>query len=446
MTGDGRSLLERQKQHIFFSWSAQRHAQGLVIERAEGSRFWTADGREWVDFESQVFNANLGHGHPRVIAAVQAQAASLCVAHPAAVFEAKARVGELLSEVLPAPLDKHFLCLSGAEANENALKMARLVTGRQKVVSRYRSYHGASYGAMTLGGDPRRHALEPGIPGVVRVEDPYCYRCPWQTTPDVCARPCVDHVERIIDFEGPSNVAAVFVEAITGAAGGIIPPVDYLQRLRTLCDRHGILLVCDEVLTGFGRTGKWFAFEHSGIVPDMVTMGKGITGGYAPLGAVAVHRRIAEHFEDATLWAGLTSYGHPLGCAAAVAAIEAYRDEGWIDRAAALEPLMRQRLDALADRFEVVDGVRARGLYGGFELVRSRATREPIAPWNGQGAVMAPSGRLRRELEREALHVALRGNIVLVAPPLTIDEETLSEGFDRLGRALERWVITEGLG
>ena len=299
--------LERQRRHVFFTWAAQRKADPLLIERAEGAEFWTAGGKRWIDFESQVFNAHLGHGHPAVVAALHAQVDSLAVAHPAAVFESKARLGERLQEVTPDGIEKFFLTLGGAEANENAIKLARLITGRSKILSRHMSYHGATMGALTLTGDWRRKPFEPGIPGVVRVPPPYCYRCPWSLEPESCARECVSHFERTVAFEGPENVAAIIVEPISGAAGGFLPPDGYLRSLRALCDAHGILLIADEVMTGFGRTGRWFACDHEGVTPDILTMAKGITGGHAPLGAVGVTEAIAERVEEDGLPSGLTS-------------------------------------------------------------------------------------------------------------------------------------------
>jgi len=421
---------------VFFTWSNQADARGLGIDRAEGAEFWSEDGKHWIDFESQVFNASLGHGCQSVIDAVKVQADTLAVAHPAAVYETKARLGEALAQVTPCGLDKFFFTLGGAEAIENALKIARMVTGRHKVITRYRSYHGATYGAMSLGGDARRFALEPGISGVIRVEDPYCYRCPWGTSPDVCHRQCVEQIERIIELEGPEHIAAVFVEPITGAAGGYIPPDDYLPALRKLCDKHGIMLVVDEVLTGFGRTGKWFACQHWDVIPDMITMGKGLTGGYAPLGAVAVNERIATHFEKNTLWAGLTSYAHPICCAAGLAAIEAYHSDGLIARAAAMEASLEKHLVALQRDFPVVDGARCKGLYGAFELVRDRSTRVPVVPWNGTGSALEPTRLFRQRLAELGLHVLVRWHTVIIAPPLMISEAVLEQGFERLREAL----------
>ncbi len=430
------SCLERQRRHVFFTWSAQRCAEPLVIERAEGAEFWTDGGKRWIDFESQVFNAHLGHGHPQVVSALHDQVDSLVVAHPAAVFESKARLGERLAEVTPPGIDKFFLTLGGAEANENALKIARLVTGRFKVLSRHMSYHGATMGALSLTGDWRRKPFEPGIPGVVRVPPPYCYRCPWSLEPSTCARECISHFERTVEMEGPENVAAIIVEAISGAAGGFIPPEGYLRALRALCDEHGILLIVDEVMTGFGRTGRWFACEHDGVTPDILTMAKGITGGHAPLGAVGVTARIAERFEEEVLPAGLTSYGHPLGCAAGVATINVIESEGLIERSASLGRVLLQRLEEMQNRLAPVDGVRASGLYGVMELVDDPVNR---VPWGRDAA-------LRDAVRARGLHMAIRDGRAFIAPPLIVSEALLAEGMDRLEDALVEVMKSDPVG
>ena len=431
-----KDLSQRQSAHVFYTWTAQKGAKGLEIVRAEGSEFWTSDGMRWIDFESQVYNTNLGHGHPGIRAALHAQIDSLPAAQPAAVFESKAALGEALHQITPPDITKFFLALGGAEANENAIKLARLYTGRHKIVSRYMSYHGATYGALSLTGDPRRLPYEPGISGVVHTPPPYCYRCPWGQDPSSCHFECVDHLARQVEMEGPENVAAIIVEPISGAAGGFIPPVEYMQGLRKLCDAHGILLIADEVLTGFGRTGAWFAFEHYGIVPDMMTMAKGITGGYAPLGVLGVHERIARHFDENKLWAGLTCYGHPLACAAGVAAIEAYEKEGLIERAASMEGKLMKHLQGLYERHEVVDGIRAKGLYGVFELVADRTTREPLVEWNASGDALRSVQAFKEAAAQRGLHVPIMGQRVVIAPPLNIPESVLDEGMARLDEAL----------
>lgn len=437
-----RTLTERHNAHILYTWSAQSKGAALAIVKAEGAEFWTDDGTHWVDFESQVFNANLGHNDRRVVQAIQQQAATLCVAHPAAVFPAKVELGEALASLCPPGVDRFFFTNGGAEAVEHAVKIARMATGRHKIITRWRSYHGATYGALTLGGDPRRLPHEPGIPGVVRVEDPHCIHCPWGTHPDVCKRLCVDQLERVISYEGPDRIAAVLLEPIVGAAGGYIPPDDYLARVRKICDRHGILLIADEVFMGFGRSGAWFSHQHArdeagqGVAPDLITMGKGITGGYAPLGAVAIRDSVADYFRDHTLWTGLTHYAHPLGCAAAVAAIAAYREDGLIERAAGeLGEALAAELAGLAQDFEAVRHVRSRGAYGVFEIV-DRHTGQPLVPFSATGAALAPMMPFRAKLRELGVHMAVKDHQVFVAPPLMTPLSVLQEGFGRIRDAL----------
>jgi taurine--2-oxoglutarate transaminase len=429
-------LEARQRRHVFYTWSAQSAAKPVPITGGKGAWFTDEQGERWLDFESQVFNCNAGHGETRISDAIARQAATLACAHPAAVFEAKAQLGERLAAVTPPGLDKFFLCLSGAEANENAYKIARMLTGRQKVVARRRSYHGASMGALSLTGDPRRWPAEPGLWGVLRTEDPYCYRCPMGASPESCGTRCAEHLEHVIQMEGPQNIAAVFLEGVTGANGGFVPPPDYWPRIREICDRHGILLVADEVFTGFGRTGRWFAVDHWGVVPDMITMAKGITSGYAPLGAVALREDHARRFDDQTLWAGLTCYAHPISCAAAVATIDVYRDDDLIGNAARVGEVLTAGLARLKAKHEGIGDVRSLGLFGTIELVKDRSTREPLVPYNGTAAPGSPAARLRKGLLDRRIHASLRWNYLFVAPPLCITAAETEQGLAAIDDAL----------
>ena len=329
------SVADRQAAHAFYTWSVQAGVEPLEIVGGEGSRFTTADGGRWWDLGSMTWNATLGHNHPRMRAALAEAAGRGLLVTPNAAFPAKARAAELLAEVTPPGLEKTFICLSGAEANENAVKIARLVTGRSKVIARNRSYHGATLAMLSLSGDPRRDPFEPGMPGVVRMADPYCFRCPFGKEPTSCAHECAQNLETVLLREGPETIAAVILEGIVGANGVLVPPPGYWRKIRDICDRHGILLIADEVLSGFGRTGRWFAVDHDGVSPDMMTMAKGLTGGYTPGGAVIVSERVARHFDDHVLVCGLTSYAHPLVCEAITASIGVIRDEKLVERAAA---------------------------------------------------------------------------------------------------------------
>jgi len=300
-------IVQMSKEYTFFSWSVQSEVNPIPIDHAEGVYFWDANGKRYIDFSAQLMNVNIGHQHPKVINAIKDQADKLSYAHPGTATEPRGRLGELLAEVTPKNLQKSFFCLGGAEANENAIKMARLYTGRRKILAHYISYHGATHGAIALTGDNRRWSVEPTMPGVVHVLNPYCYRCPFGWTRDTCHRECIDHIEEVIQYEGPEEIAAIFLEGVVGSNGIIVPPDEYWPRMREICDKHDILLISDEVMSGFGRTGKWFAVDNWDVAPDIITMAKGITSGYVPLGAVIVSDRIAQHFEDNKLWCGSTS-------------------------------------------------------------------------------------------------------------------------------------------
>lgn len=430
------ALEDRQRRHVMFTWSAQRAASPMPIAKGDGAWFVDHDGNRWLDFESQVFNCNIGHGQPAVIDAMKAQLDDLACAHPAAVYEAKAALGEKLAAISPGDIDRFFVCLSGSEANENALKIARMVTGRSKVIARRRSYHGASMGSLSLTGDRRRLFVEPGLWGVERIDDPYCYRCPFGLEPGSCARQCATQLENVILAEGADRVAAVFVEGVTGANGGYVPPPDYWPTIRRICDKYGVLLVADEVFSGFGRTGKWFAVEHWGVEPDMITMAKGVSGGYAPLGVVGMRRGIADHFDDNTLWCGLTGYAHPVAVAAGAAAIDVYRDQGLIERAAALEAPLRRGLEAIAAKHSIVGDVRCIGLFGTLEFVRDRETRAPWAEYQAQAPADTPVGKLPAALRKRHVHAAVRENSLFITPPLVISEADLQHGLDLIDAAL----------
>lgn len=408
---------------FFFTWTAQESARPMEIVGGRGAFFETADGTRFLDLGALVYQVNAGHGHPRIIEAVREQASRLCVASPSAVYPEKIALAEELLALAPPGFSKVFFTLGGSDANENALKIARLATGRFKAVSRYRSYHGATFGALSLSGDYRRRALEPTLPGIFRVDDWECVRCPHGVRSPRCDHPPLTHIPRILAEEG--DVAAVFVESVVGANGVLIPPPGYMRRLREACDRTGALLVCDEVLSGFGRTGRWLALEHfDGVVPDMITLGKALTSGYGTLGAVLVHERVAAHFEKNPLLAGLTHYAHPLGVAAALAAIRVYREERLVERAAALHVVLRQALDRLGAKVpHAVRQSRSIGLLAAIELSFDAAR------WKALEA-----GLHRR---RVWAHVNARASCLLLSPPLCIEEDDLQEGVLRVEAAIE---------
>ena len=403
---------------FFFTWTAQNNARPLELIGGEGSRFTTSDGGEWIDLASLTYQANLGHGHPRLIEAVQRQAASLCLATPSSVFPAKTELAERLIELAPPGFGKVFFTLGGSEAIENAIKIARLFTGRHKLMSRYRSYHGATMGALSLSGDHRRPPLEPGLAGVVHVLEP-----DWGD--DDGGR--LTNIDRVLEMEGAGSVAAVILESVPGANGVLVAPDGYWQAVRRACDEHGTLLICDEVLTGFGRTGRWFGFENFGVIPDMITLGKAITGGYGPLGAVLVSDRIAKHFDDNMLYAGLTNYGHPLGCAAALEAIKVYEDEQLITRAAEGAPAFRGALSEIQKRHSAHIGeLRSIGYLAALDM----SGRVDDETWGA----MVDALREHRVLT----HPQKQKHCLIISPPLGIDAETLNEGMKRLDAALQQ--------
>jgi taurine--2-oxoglutarate transaminase len=423
-------ILRLNREYTFFSWSAQSKINPIVIDRAEGVYFWDPDGTRYLDFNSQLMSINIGHGNKRVADAIAEQANKLAFAAPQFATEVRGRLGQLLSEVTPGDLNRFFFTLGGAEANENALRMARMVTGRQKVMAYHRSYHGATAGAISVTGDPRRWANEPGVGGVIRVLDPWR----WARGEPEPVDEHLAYVEEVMQYEGPHTIAAFIMETITGTNGILIPPDGYLEGIRDLCTRHGIVMICDEVMAGFGRTGRWFAVDHWGVVPDLMTMAKGLTSSYLPLGAVAMSPKIADFFNEKVYFGGLTYSSHPISCAAAIAAVGVLRDEDMVGNAARLDPVLKELLAGLQERHPSVGTVRSIGLFGVFELVRSRDTMEPMAPFNGSSPEMAAlEGRLRAD----GLYTMLHWNQVFTNPPLCITEEQLREGFTVIDRALD---------
>lgn len=440
MNGDltTQEIIDLSRQTTLYEWTAQSTITPLVVDRAQGIYFWDAEGKRYMDFNSQLMCVNIGHGDRRVIDAVKAQMEQVCYVSPTTSTTAiRAELGQMLQEITPGNLSKSFFTNGGAEANENAIKIARWVTGRHKIIARYRSYHGATAGAITLTGDPRRWAAEPGIPGVVRAMDPYRYRCRWCGDQPACTMDCLKHIEDIIMFEGPQTIAAVIVETITGTNGIIIPPDGYLQGLRELCTRHGIVLICDEVMAGFGRTGKWFGVDHWNVVPDIMTVAKGLTSAYVPLGATIVTDEIAARFEDQPLYAGLTYNSHAVGCAAAVACINVYKEDNLIENARAMGEILKVELNRLKEKHPSVGDVRAIGLFSIVELVKNRETREPMTPYNPKASELGPMPRFNAYLREHGLYTLVRWNTFFVNPPLSITEEQLREGLAIIDAALD---------
>jgi taurine--2-oxoglutarate transaminase len=432
----GRQVVEDAKRYVLHSWSVQNALEPIPVAGGEGRYFWDFDGKRYLDFASQLVNVSIGHQHPKVVAAIKEQAEKLCTIGPPMATEPRSTLARMLAEITPGDLEMSFFTNGGAEANENAIKLARWYTGRNKIVARYRSYHGATGGAITLTGDPRRWPAEPGIPGVVRMFDPYTYRCP-AGHPDPCPV-CTGgpHLEEILQYEGPHTVAAVILETVTGTNGIIVPPDGYLQSIREVCDKYGILLIADEVMAGFGRTGKWFGVDNWGVVPDILSIAKGINSGYVPLGAMVVRKPIADWVRDKYFAGGLTYSGHPLACASAVASIEAFKEEGIVEHAAEMGPVFAEQLRALQDKHPSIGEVRGLGCFWGIELVKNRETREPLVPFNASGEAFAPVARVYKAALDRGLYLMTHWNVVMVCPPLTITREELEEGISILDDAL----------
>lgn len=424
----GEEIVKLNREHTFFSWSVQKDVNPIPVAGGKGIYYWDADGNQYMDFSSQLMSLNAGYQHPKIVAAIQEQATKLCAAHPGTATEPRGLLGHMVAEVTPGDLNKVFFTLGGAEANENAIKFARLYTRKHKIIARYRSYHGATYGAITLSGDYRRPPVEPGIPGVIHVFDPYCYRCVFGYTRETCHRECISHIEEIIKFENPDTVAAIFMEGVTGSNGIIVPPDDYWPRMREITKKYGILLVSDEVMSGFGRTGEWFAVDNWKVVPDMMTLAKGLTSSYLPLGAVVVSDAIAQHFDDKYLYMGLTYSSHPMSCAAGVAAINVYKEEHIIENAKNLGQVLGEELEQIKQRHVSVGDVRHIGLFSVIELVKDRTTKEPIDA--------ATMGAIRTKLLADRLTTFISQSWIFVCPPLVITKDELLAGLKIIEKAL----------
>ncbi len=430
---NSREMIDLCKKHTLYCWSMGEAVKPLPVARAEGVWLYTPEGERILDFNSQLMCVNIGHGHPKVREAMKKQIDSLNFVFPGTATEVRARVGKLLADVVPGDINTFFFTNAGAEAVENAVKIARLYSGRFKILSRYRSYHGATHVGMQLTGDPRRWPTEPGAPGFIRVLDPEPYGYSFGATDAEKTANNLRYLEETIMYEGPQNIAALFIETVTGTNGILPPPDGYLKGLRELLDRHGILLVCDEVMCGFGRTGKMFAFEYGGITPDILTMAKGLTSSYAPLGAVGVTDAIAEHFEKNVFWGGLTYNSHPLGLAAAEAAVRVLIDEGIVENAARMGKVMRAEMDRLKEKHPSVREGRCIGLFGMID-VRKNASGEPFAPYNGSSPVMNELGAFFRD---NGLFTFIRWGSFMCNPPLCITEEELRGGFSIIDRGLD---------
>jgi taurine--2-oxoglutarate transaminase len=431
-------LQQLEKAHVFHSWSAQGALAPLAVERAEGVYMWDHDGKRYLDFSSQLVNTNIGHQHPKVVAAIKEQADLLCTVAPQHANAKRAELAAMVAELAPGDIDMAFFTNGGAEATENAMRMARIYTGRHKVMSTYRSYHGGTGGSLVLTGDPRRWAAEPGMAGVVHFCGPYAYRSSFNATSEAeeCER-ALRHLEEILMYEGAHTVAGIILESVVGTNGILVPPDGYLQGVRELCTKHGIVMICDEVMAGFGRTGKWFACNHWDVEPDLIACAKGINSGYVPLGALLISRRIADTFMERAYMGGLTYSGHPLACAAAVASIEAFKEEGIVENAASIgEDVLGPGLRELQERHPSIGEVRGKGCFWGVELVKNRETREMLAPFNASGKEMGAMGAFQRKCWDLGLATMVHWNVLMVVPPLVITPEEARAGLELIDEAL----------
>src|SRR4051812_36599300 len=429
--------------HVFHSWSAQALIDPMPVARAQGSYFWDYDDNRYLDLSSQLVNVNIGHQHPRLVAAIQQQAAKLCTVSPALAVDVRGQAARLIAERAPGDLDVVFFTNGGAEANENAVRMARLHTGRHKVLAAYRSYHGATAGSIALTGEPRRWPSEPGLPGVVRYWGPYVYRSSFhaQTEAEECER-ALTHLRELLMVEGAHTVAAIILETVVGTNGILVPPPGYLAGVRAICDEFGIVMICDEVMAGFGRCGEWFAVDHWDVKPDLITFAKGVNSGYLPLGGVLINDAIAATFDQRVYPGGLTYSGHPLACASAVASINIFKDEGIIENARRLgTDVIGPELAKIADRHPSVGEVRGLGVFWAVELVRNRDTREPLVPYNAAGADAKPMNEFAAACKQRGMWPMTHFNRTHVVPPCTATEQEVREGLAILDEAL---VVADG--
>ncbi len=430
---DAQTMIELCKKHTLYAWSANDTVDPLAVVRADGCYLYTADGQKVLDFNSQLMSVNIGHGHPKVIEAIKRQLDELIFVYPGTATAVRARVGQKLAQLTPGDINTFFFTLGGAEANENAIKAARLYTGRSKILSRYRSYHGATNATMQLTGDPRRWPSEPGMPGVIRVMDPQPYTFSFGESEEEKTRNNLTYLEEVIQYEGPQNIAAMFLESVTGTNGILAPPKGYLQGLRKLLDKYGILMICDEVMAGMGRTGKMYAFEHGDIIPDIVTMAKGLTASYLPLGAMGLRDHVADHFRKNVFWGGLTYNSHPVALACAEAVLDVVVEEKLVERSASMGKLMRSEMERLQAKHRSVLTTRNIGLFGIVETQKD-TKGTPMAPYNGSHPAMAELGKFFRQ---NGLFTFQRWNNFMCNPPLTISEAELREGFEIIDRGLE---------
>ncbi len=436
---DDRSIIDNCLKHTLFSWAKQGGLNPVNAHRAKGVYVYDRDGKKYLDFSSQLMNVNIGHGNQRITEAVRKQMEELSFVYPGMATEARGELGKMITEITPGNLSKTFFTLGGAEAVENAIKIARMYTGRYKIITQYRAYHGATMGAMSAGGDPRRHPVDSQqAPNFVHVENPYFYRCPWGTNSiEECGEMALRNLEQIIRYENPDSVAAILMEGESGSSGCIKYPPDYWKGLRRIADKYGILLIDDEVMSGFGRTGEWFGVNHHGVTPDIMCIAKGLTSGYLPLGGTVVTDKIAQYFNDHPLTIGLTYSSHAVSCAAGLENLKIMKEDNLVEAARSMGQYVEHKVEELKNIHPSIGDFRNTGLLGCIELVKNRKTKEPLAPWNAKGKAAEPTGKLAAKIRELGMFTFVKWNFVFIAPPLNITKEEVDEGMGIISETLK---------
>lgn len=438
ITTDKNDILNNNLNYTLTSWSKQKGLKPLNIKSAKGIFLYDYDGRRIFDFSSQLVCVNIGHGHPKVAEAIARQMSEVSYVYPGMITAARGDLGKKLAEIAPGSINKAFFTLGGAEAVENAIKLARIYSGRHKIITFYQSYHGATYASSSAGGDPRKQAIDSQQPpNFIHIENPYFYRCPWNSkTPAECVDNSIAHMERVIQYEGPQNIAAIMLEGESGSSGCIKYPKGYWKRVKEIADKYGILTIADEVMSGFGRTGKWFGINHHDVVPDIMPIAKGLTSAYIPLGGILVREEIAKAFDDKPLPLGLTYSAHAVACAAANAVISIYEEENLIENAANMGRYIEQKVEEMKKIHPCIGDFRNTGLLGCLELVKNRETKEPMARWNAPPSEMEIMNKVMGKIAELGMYTMGRWNLVFIAPPLCITKEEIDEGMEIISKAL----------
>ncbi|WP_241507308.1 aminotransferase class III-fold pyridoxal phosphate-dependent enzyme [Aquimarina sediminis] len=431
-------IVKNNLEYTLFSWAKQGGLNPINASHAKGSYLYDREGKKYLDFSSQLMNVNIGHGDQRITKAVTRQMEAMSYVYPGMATEVRGALGEKIAAITPGNLTKSFFTLGGAEAVENAMKLARIYTGRHKIITHYRSYHGATYGAISAGGDPRKFPVDvQGVPNIVHVENPYAYRCPWNSSsPEECGERALAHLERVVQFENPEAIAAILFEGESGSSGCIKYPPMYLKKVRKLCNKYGILLIDDETMSGFGRTGKMFGIDHHDVTPDIMCMAKGLTSGYLPLGAMVVTDTIANYFNDKPMLLGLTYSAHPVSCAAALENIKIIEEEGLVERAAKMGEYIEQEVEKLKEKHPSIGDFRNTGLLGCIELVTNRKSKNPVTPWNAKPEDMQVTNQMAAKIRALGMFTFVRWNWIFIAPPLTVTKEEIDEGLAIISQAI----------